>query len=282
MSFDALARVVDADVDSEPARFIDAHVLRNEKGVPFRLSRYTRRVLARAFRRGRLGELLFRLVIWAEVKKSGKTFLAALLVLWWAFTTPHTEIILTANDHEQSVGRVFKTFVDLLAANPELAASATVLATEVRLSNGTSIRAIASDYKGAAGSRHSLYVVDEPAGFMEERAVRLFEELTPPPTEPDAWGLITGTAGWIGESKLWEGIYQRGRAGTRVDDELEMYEADDLFMFWSHTPRQPWQTGPAGEKYYAEQRRSLRPATFARLHRNEWVSSESTFLTPAL
>jgi hypothetical protein len=35
-----------------------------------------------------------------------------------------------------------------------------------------------------------------------------------------------------------------------------------------------WQT----EAYYESQRRTLRPATFARLHRNEWVSSESRFI----
>jgi phage terminase large subunit-like protein len=142
----------------------------------------------------------YRLRLWSEPKKSGKTFIAALLVLWWAFTHAHTEIILAANDAEQSQGRVFKTVADLLKANPALGASATILSAEIRLSNGTPIMAIAGDYKGAAGSRHSLYMIDEPAGIMEERAVRLVEELTPPPSEPDAWGLITGTAGWIGDS----------------------------------------------------------------------------------
>src|SRR5262249_39390338 len=71
---------------------------------------------------------------------------------------------------------------------------------------------------------------------------------------------------------------ERGRAGTRLDYELECYAADHLFMFWSHTPRMPWQT-PA---YYAEQQRDLRPATFARLHRNEWVAAEGVFITPDL
>jgi phage terminase large subunit-like protein len=49
-------------------------------------------------------------------------------------------------------------------------------------------------------------------------------------------------------------------------------------MFWSHTPRQPWQT----EQYYASQRAILRPNTFARLHENTWVTAESAFLTPDL
>jgi phage terminase large subunit-like protein len=220
----------------------------------------------------------FRLRVWGEPKKSGKTFLAAFLILQWAFTHAHTEIIVVANDLDQAVGRVFRTIVALLKHNPALGASATILATEIRLSNGTVITAIASEYKSAAGSRHSLVVFDELWGYDSERAQRLYEELTPPPTEPDAWVLVVSYAGFTGESTLLESMYQRGLGGTRVDDELELYEADGLFMFWSHTPRMPWQT----EAYYAEQRRSLRPATYARLHENRWVSAESTFLTPEL
>ena len=34
--------------------------------------------------------------------------------------------------------------------------------------------------------------------------------------------------------------------------------------------------------YYTEQRRSLRPTTYRRLHQNDWVTAESTFLTPEL
>lgn len=36
----------------------------------------------------------------------------------------------------------------------------------------------------------------------------------------------------------------------------------------------PWQT----QEYYDSQKRTLRPATFQRLHRNVWVSSESRFI----
>jgi hypothetical protein len=102
--------------------------------------------------------------------------------------------------------------------------------------------------------------------------------LTPPPTEFSAWVLIVTYAGFLGESDLLESIYQRGMAGRRVDSALECYEADELFMFWSHTPRQPWQD----EAYYAGQRRILRPAQFSRLHDNQWVSSESRFIDPSL
>jgi len=262
----------------DPVAFIDDCLPRNEKGQPWRLSRYQRRVLARAFRRTPEGRLLFRLVLWSEPKKSGKTFLAALLVLWWAFTHAHTEIIVTANDLEQAQGRVFRTLVALLQQSPMLRPSVIITAREIKLSNGTLISAIASDYRGAAGSRHSLAVFDELWGFDSEAAERLYEELTPPPSEPDAFLLVVTYAGFTGESTLLERMYQRGLAGTRADDDLEIYEAEGLFMFWSHTPRQSWQT----EAYYHEQRRSLRPNTYRRLHENRWVSAESQFLTAEL
>jgi phage terminase large subunit-like protein len=264
----------------DPVAFIDRFIKLNEKGRPFRLSDYQRRVLALAFRWSPAGALLMRTLLWSEPKKSGKTMIGACLVVWWGFTRGSTEIIVAANDAEQAVGRVFRTAAALIRQNPDLAASATIRAASIELTNGTSITAIASDYKGAAGARHSLYAVDEPWGITLERAERLVEELTPPPTEPDAWGLMTTTAGFTGESVMLERLYQRGLAGERVDADLEVYRADDLTMFWSHTPRQPWQTGEAGERYYAEQRRSLRPTTYARLHENRWTTGEGSFVAP--
>jgi len=244
----------------------------NEKGQRWSLNRYQRRVLARMFSRH------FPIRLWSETKKSGKTLLAAVLGLWWAMITPNTEIIVAANDLDQSVGRVFATMVALIKRNPSLLNVVTVRAEEIRFKNGTVISAIASEYRGAAGSRHSLIIFDELWGYTSENAQRLFEELTPPPTEQNAFILIVTYAGFVGESVLLERLYKQGLAGQRADEELEIYETDDLFMFWSQTPRQVWQT----EKYYTAQRSILRPNTFARLHENKWVTSESTFLTGEL
>jgi hypothetical protein len=264
----------------DPIAFCDEFVPLNEKGRPWRLSPHHRRVLKLAFTWDSTGALALRMLLWGEMKKSGKTFLAAVLGLWWAYTNADTEIIVAANDLEQAQSRVFKTMVALIRRNGALEASAKPWASQIMLSNGTVITAIAADYRGAAGSRHSLAIFDELWGFSTESAERLYEELTPPPTEPNAWLLIVSYAGWTGESTLLEGLYKAGQAGRRIDDDLEVYRADDLVMFWSHTPRQPWQTGEAGARYYAEQRRTLRPATYLRIHENRWVTAETTFITP--
>ena len=104
--------------------------------------------------------------------------------------------------------------------------------------------------------------------------------MTPPATESGAYILIVSYAGFTGEGDLLEKLYQRGMKGRRVHKSLEVYRAEGLCMFWSHKRRQPWQIGPEGRAYYREQARILRPNTFRRLHRNEWVSSESTFILP--
>jgi phage terminase large subunit-like protein len=264
---------------TDPAAFIDRFIPFNEKGQPWRLSVHQRRVLKLALRFTEDGRLdCLRALLWGEMKKSGKTALAAALGLWWAYTRPQTEVIVVANDLEQSVGRVFQTMVKLIRNNPALSSSATIRATYAQISNGTVITAIASDYRGAAGSRHSLVIVDEPWGIVSENAQRLMEELTPPPTEPEAWVLLVSYAGFVGESLLLERFYQRGLAGERLDDDLEVYRSDDLVMFWSHTPRQPWQTA----EYYAEQRRSLRPNAYLRMHENRWVQGTEQFITAEL
>jgi phage terminase large subunit-like protein len=263
-----------------PVEFIDRFIKLDEKGQPWKLSPYQRRVLELAFRRGLNGALLYRQVVLSEPKKSGKTFLAACLALWWAVITESTEIIISANDREQAQSRVFQTMCDLIEKNASLASDAKVYSDTITMNNGTVITAISSDFKGAAGSRHSLVVYDELWGFESESSRRLYDELTPPPTEFSAWVLIVTYAGFNGESDLLESIYKRGLQGRRIDSELECYEADDLFMFWSNTARQPWQTGLEGEAYYASQRKILRPAQFQRLHRNEWVSSENAFIDP--
>ena len=104
----------------DPVRFVDEFIRRNEKGRAWTLSPYQRQVLALAFCWGPTGALLFRILLWSEIKKSGKTFIAACLAIWWGFVTGNTEIICAANDLDQSVGRVFRTVVALLRANPRL------------------------------------------------------------------------------------------------------------------------------------------------------------------
>src|SRR5262245_14852383 len=91
--------------------------------------------------------------------------------------------------------------------------------------------------------------------------------------------LMTTTAGISRESVMLEAIYQRGRQGERRDEDLEVYRSDDLEMFWSHRGRQPWQTGPDGERYYDEQRPCLCLDTYLHLDENRGVFGGGAFVT---
>jgi len=74
----------------DPATFADQFLPPNEKGLRWEWAPYQRIVLAQMFAHP------YRARLWSEPKKSGKTFLAAVLGLWWAFTHARTEVIVCA------------------------------------------------------------------------------------------------------------------------------------------------------------------------------------------
>jgi hypothetical protein len=80
-----------------------------------------------AFRRGPDGTLLYRQAVLSEPKKSGKTFIAACLAIWWAVIIRSTEIIICANGRERAESRVFATMVSLIEHNVALLYSRTIV-----------------------------------------------------------------------------------------------------------------------------------------------------------
>src|SRR5262249_55916439 len=216
--------------------------------------------------------------LWSEIKKSGKTFLAACILIAECYTRRYCEATIVANDMEQSQSRVFATAVMLCELNPELKASVIkVTANEIRFSNGSVIRAVASEYKGAAGGRQVVTCFDELWAFDSERMTRLFDEMRPPPTESGAYILIVSYAGFSGESTVLESLYERAMKAKKIHRTYEVTVDGSFICFWSHTARQPWQT----REWLKNEEKDLasRPNQFRRLYRNEWVSSESTFIT---
>ena len=273
----------------DPVAFIDDLMKKNELGQPFSLLPHQREFLRLAFAFNGAGKLLFETFIWSCIKKSGKTFLNALLVIWWAYTQePPNELYCCANDLEQSIGRVFKMIAGIIKNNPGLARSAEIQTRQIILSNGTVITALANEYAGAAGSNHGLTSWDELWGYSSESSRRLWEELTPVPTRKNSIRFITTYAGWENESALLSDLYKQGVGreeyhegqGERIHPEFPIYINRDarLFVYWDHESRMPWQT----QAYYDSQRRTLRPGTYLRLHENRWATAESTFITPEL
>jgi hypothetical protein len=271
-----------------PLTFIDKLVKKNELGQAFTLMPEQWEILRLAFTFDENGRLPWDTVIYSCVKKSGKTTLNGALTLWWAFTQEApNEILVLANDLEQTLARVFRTMEGIIQHNPELQAEAEVPTKTIYLANGSTVTAISGDYQGAAGSHHGWISYDELWAYTSESSRRLFEELTPVPTRKNSVRFITTYAGFEGESALLSELYKQAVGkdehpegqGERIHSDLPIYVNREARMlaYWDHEPRMKWQT----QEYYDSQRRTLRPGTFRRLHRNQWVSSENTFIEPA-
>ncbi|GAG90446.1 unnamed protein product, partial [marine sediment metagenome] len=114
-----------------------------------------------------------------------------------------------------------------------------------------------------------------------ENSQRLWDEMTPPPTRSVAIRWVVTYAGFKGESTLLWDIYESVVGSPRVHTkhrvpgtDLPIYQKGSTLVFWSHEPRQPWQT----DRYYARQKNNLRPSAYVRLHENKWVQKESAFV----
>jgi phage terminase large subunit-like protein len=275
--------------ERDPVAWISKHVTRSELNQPFALFPFQETILRLAFDFDNDGVLPWDTILWSCPKKSGKTSLLAILSLYWALTQEApNETVLISNDMEQTLSRAYASVVRLLKYNPSIDPGAIITQKEIKLSNETTIRAIANEYAGAAGSNHGWVGFDELWAYQSERAQRCYEELTSIPTRRNSIKLIVTYAGFEAESHLLRGLYLQGvdkdehpdGQGERIHDTLPVYANREarLFCYWEHSPRLPWQT-PA---YYASQRRTLRPSAYLRFHQNQWSTSSETFITPEL
>ena len=209
-------------------------------------------------------------------KKSGKTALAAMVVLATAVVLagPNGEIYCLANDLEQSASRVFRAVVQIIEASPLLRDSVDVTANRIVFrSTGTYVMAVANDYAGFSGSNPTLNVYDELAYYTSEGSRRLWDEGVPSPARKISFRLTVSTAGFDGERTPLRDLYDRAmKSGTEIAADLR--RDGNFLCYWTHEMRAPWQT----KTWVSEMRRTMRPSQFARLIRNEWVSSESTFI----
>jgi len=250
-----------------------------ETGKPFELYPAQERFLREAFTLTPEGRLKFPEMIFSTPKKSGKTTLAAMIVIYVIVCLggPLAEAYCVANDFDQAQGRVFQAITRIIEASPMLRNSAKITASKIEFtSTGATITAIASDYTGAAGANPTITVFDELWGYTSTRSERLWAEMIPVPTRKVSVRLTVTYAGFGGESHLLEGLYQRGLRGEEIAPTL--YRQSGLLMFWSHAQVAPW----CDEKWIEESRQSLPPNQYLRMIENRWVTSESTFVDMAL
>ena len=272
---DALEGAALARWKREPIAFIERVMRDPETGKPFVLSDAERAFLSLAFTLDDDGRLRYPELVFGAIKKSGKTTLAAIvmLVMILLFGSRFAEGYCVANDLEQAQSRVFAIVKRIIEASPLLRPIARVTSDRVSFpALGAVIVAIASDAAGAAGANPTIVTFDELWGYSSERSRRLWDEMITSPTRKISCRLTTSYAGFSGESVLLEELWKRGMQLPEVGPGLRA--GDGMLFAWHCVPTQPWQT----EAWLAEMRRSLRQTAYARMIENQFVSAESRFV----
>ncbi len=261
----------------DPVAFAE-HLVDPDTGQRFVLYEAERRFLAEALTLTPDGRLPYPELVFSAPKKSGKTTLAAIVLLYVVRVIggEGAEGFVAANDFDQAAGRVFKQALRIVDASPLLAGSAPTTTEDViRFADGATITALPSDYAGAAGAAPSITVFDELWAFTSERAHRLWDELVPVPTRAVSVRLTVTYAGFEGESDLLLALRTRGLAGAELAPAL--YRQPGMLMYWTHEPVAPWQT----DAWRAQMRDQLRPNAYARMIENRFVSTEGGFVEAA-
>lgn len=249
---------------------------------PIRLADYHQRILRHIFTPDEAGRLPYDSVAWCECAKSGKSALAGLIALY-AGLHADGDVILASNKQDQALSVMYRSLTDSLKFNPHMRTVPSRLSVVFR--NGNTVKAIASNSKGEAGARFSLAVFDELWGYVYEDAQRLWSEFKTDPTRLNSLKFAIGYAGYAGESLLWEEQLNIGLAGQPVKELLDIDNGAEgpacwangrHFTFWSHVPRQPWQT----DAWLDSQRASLRPAEYARMIECYFSEGTGNFVEP--
>jgi hypothetical protein len=235
------------------------------------------------------GAPVFNLVLAGRGKKNAKTLdliLAALFVLVIRRSVQGSDGYILANDADQA-GDDLALAKKLVSVNPDLAAEIDVMATELRLKDGSaSLRILpAKDTIGAHGKSAAFIGFDEIHGY---RDWGLMEALQPDPTRPDALQWVTSYASIynVPGAPLHD-LMAIGKAGADPRMLFSWYSGDLCTdpAFGDLPPEQranpSMASWPDGAGYLAQQRVRLPTGRFRRLHLNLPGSPEGAFLDQA-
>lgn len=221
----------------------------------------------------------------SNIKKTGKTFVNAVLLAWRWLALPGDHFAI-GNDFDQSASRQFQEIAEMVRRNEYLRRNVKATARQLIFEpTGSIITALAVDAAGNAGANHLTASHTEAWGIVYEGGVRAYEELTPPPGMLYGFGALRicdSYAGFEGESVTWHSLVDRGLKGEKVSNEWPIFINKGLMLLhidgleaqsqcFRGTPEQAL-------VYYNEQRASLRPGTFDRLHMNKRATGSEAFI----
>ena len=214
--------------------------------------------------------------VYGAPKKSGKTTLAALIVLVMVLLRNDgrfAEGYCVANDFEQAQSRVFTVIKRIVEVSPLLKGEARITADRIIFpAFDATITAIAPTRRLPRRQPDDL-CFDELWGYTSERSTRLWDEMITSPARKISCRLTTTYAGFSGESVLLEDLHKRGMALPRGRSELACWRR--------HVVRVAHRAGctVAGRALAGgDAALACGPVAYARMILNEFVSPESKFV----
>jgi phage terminase large subunit-like protein len=254
------------------------------------LQPYQRDVLNEALTPDENGRYKYSIIVWSDIKKSAKSTIAAAVNLYRASFTEFGEFYVVANDLKQADSRVNHYLRRAIQLNPKLRSKYKMQGYRITTPAGAYIEAIPIDPSGEAGTNADMVTFSELWGANEDAKQAMWSEMTIPPAKHGhAFRWIESYAGFTEESELLYSLYELGvKQGELLwpdrlynvtegqPTQLEVYvnKAAGMLCLWNTQPRCPWQT----KEYYAGEQQIIPPNQFARIHRNQWVSSTETFV----
>lgn len=236
------------------------------------------------------GNFKYSIVVWSDIKKSGKSTIAAAVNLARAVHTEFGEFYVIANDLKQADSRVAHYLRRGVQLNPKLKNTTKMVGYKITVNNGSYVEAIPIDPSGEAGTNADMITFSELWGANEDAKQNMWAEMTLPPNKHGrSFRWIESYAGFTGESMLLYSLYELGVKQGRMlwpdrlypvtegePTPLEVYVNDEAGMIclWNTQPRCPWQT----KAYYASEMAILPANQFDRMHRNQWTTSTETFV----
>lgn len=246
---------------------------------------YQKAAIRGALSRDDQGFFNYSLILWSDLKKSGKSAIAAAVALWMAWNSPWGSIKIIANDLKQADSRVAYYLRRAVQLHPVMREVIKIKPSgyRVELPNHCVIEAIPVDPKGEAGGNDDAVFYSELWAANNEAAKRLWTESTLAPLKyGKSFRWVETYAGFNGKSPLLETLYESGiKEGNphpfsaQFSPALEIFENKTARMFamWNTVPRCPWQT----EDFYNQERAVLMPSEFNRVHRNQWSAPSDAF-----
>ncbi len=253
----------------DPIRFIEDHFYLTPERCLIVLDDWQKQILRQIFERDpTTGLRRYTMAVVSAPKKTGKTSLAAAIILWFLVHGElEGEIIMAAYSGNQSTYVVYKKLCRSIRMNRHLLKDLAINKDIVENKRTATTARVVSVSSSVAGLNPNLVLFDELHAYREVDSNMyrdFFDELTVSPTRKEPLCLITSYAG-TGQDTLFYEIYEKGLAGTDPK----------MFFFWSHDPF----LSPRMTKEILEDKRNKHhPNTFARLFENRWTQGEKQFI----